>query len=173
VKFERARAIAAAGIAIFTASVAGVTGAEAEETLDPIATVETFLKAMAARDATSASSVVIAEGRFTSVREEAGKRVIRSFSNQEDIASWGLRSESVLERIWSPEVSQHGHMAIVTAPYDFYRNSTFSHCGVDVFELLETESGWRISGGAYTVEKLECPQSPLGRPSFDSKSSAN
>jgi hypothetical protein len=58
-------------------------------------------------------------------------------------------------------------MAVVTAPYDFYRNGAFSHCGIDLFELLETEDGWRISGGVYTVQRDACPPSPLGPPRFD------
>src|SRR5262249_41292527 len=141
----------------------------AQEAMSPVATVEAFLKAMAHRDSTSALGVVLPEGRFTSVREETGKRVIRSFTNQEDTAGWRARSEDVLERIWNPEVRLHGHLAIITAPYDFYRGSTFSHCGVDVFELIETEDGWRITGGAYTVVKTDCPLSPLGPPSLDDK----
>lgn len=161
----QAKTLCAAAAILFTTS-SGISVAETRDTQDPVATVETFLTAMAQRDSAAASAVVLLEGRFTSVREEGGKRVVRSFTNQEDIASWPTRAENVLERIWRPGVRLHGHIAIVTAPYDFYRNSAFSHCGVDVFELVATENGWRISGGVYSVVKQNCPPSPLGPPKF-------
>ena len=52
------------------------------------------------------------------------------------------------------------------APYDFHRDGEFSHCGVDAFTLVRTESGWKISGGVYTVETEGCAPSPLGPPAM-------
>jgi hypothetical protein len=54
-----------------------------------------------------------------------------------------------------------GRIATVWAPYDFWIDGKFSHCGVDAFDLIKTDKGWRIAGGAYTVE-LKCEPSPLG-----------
>jgi len=155
------------GTAFSLAVLGAPVRAEQDDSAKIVAIVQTFFDAMARRDPAMALKVVLPEGRFSSVREEGGKRVIRSFSNQEDIGKWAKRTDTYLERMWSPEVRLHGHMAVVTAPYDFYLNGTFSHCGIDVFELLETADGWRISGGVYTVQKAACPPSPLGPPEFD------
>jgi hypothetical protein len=57
-----------------------------------------------------------------------------------------------------------GGIARVWAPYDFWRGATFSHRGVDAFDLVMTESGWKISGATYTVEPRDCQPSPLGPP---------
>ena len=57
---------------------------------------------------------------------------------------------------------EHGSMAVVWAPYDFYRGGNFSHCGVDNFELVKIDGKWRISGVLFTVEKEGCPTSPPG-----------
>jgi hypothetical protein len=57
-----------------------------------------------------------------------------------------------------------GDLATVWAPYDFHRNVQFSHCGTDAFDLLRTADGWRLTGGAYTVETESCPECPLGPP---------
>jgi hypothetical protein len=54
-----------------------------------------------------------------------------------------------------------GRIATVWAPYDFWIDGKFSHCGVDAFDLIKTDKGSRIAGGAYTVE-LKCEPSPLG-----------
>jgi len=49
----------------------------------------------------------------------------------------------------------------VWAPYDFWRDGKFSHCGVDAFDLIKTDEGWKIAGGGYTLES-KCEPSPLG-----------
>lgn len=54
------------------------------------------------------------------------------------------------------EVQVHGNMAQVWAPYNLWVNDTFSHCGIDVFTLIKTASGWRIAALSYTIEKEGC-----------------
>ena len=65
------------------------------------------------------------------------------------------------ERIWNAEVRVNGLIATVTAPYDFWIDGKFSHCGVDSFDFIKTGDGWKIAGGVYTVEQ-KCAPSPLG-----------
>ena len=48
------------------------------------------------------------------------------------------------------------------SPYDFHRNGTFSHCGVDAFSLLKTTDGWKSTGTMYTFERTGCEDHPLG-----------
>lgn len=69
-----------------------------------------------------------------------------------------------LERIWDPKVFIQGTVALVHAPYDFYRDGVFSHCGVDTYTMLKVEGIWRLSHSAYTVQTRNCPKSPLGPP---------
>lgn len=53
---------------------------------------------------------------------------------------------------WDPEVRMRGSMAIVWTEYDFHRNCEFSHRGRDAFQLTKLDSGWTITGGAYSGE---------------------
>lgn len=54
------------------------------------------------------------------------------------------------------QLQVHGNIAQVWAPYNLWVNDTFSHCGVDVFTLIKTASGWRIAALSYTIEKEGC-----------------
>ena len=45
---------------------------------------------------------------------------------------------------------------------DFHLDGKFTHCGTDIFTLVKTADGWKISGGIYTVEPTGCEPSPLG-----------
>ena len=71
--------------------------------------------------------------------------------------------------MWQPQVRVHKDIAAVWAPYDFWLDGTFSHCGIDSFELVRTPSGWKLTGGIYTVEREGCAPSPLGPPTFTAK----
>jgi ketosteroid isomerase-like protein len=69
------------------------------------------------------------------------------------------------ERGFHPEVRVSGPLAMVWLPYDFYRDGKWSHCGVDVFTLLKSESGWRIATLVWSVEQPPaCQRHPAGPP---------
>jgi hypothetical protein len=58
-------------------------------------------------------------------------------------------------------VRVHESIATVWAPYDLWIDGKFGHCGVDTFDLIKTVEGWKIAGGAFTME-VKCEPSPLG-----------
>lgn len=60
------------------------------------------------------------------------------------------------ERITITDVKIDGSLASVWAPYKFYIGTTFSHCGVDVFQLMKTASGWKIIYIVDTRRKDNC-----------------
>jgi len=124
-------------------------------------TVQAFFDTMTARDVEGARKILQPQGRFHAMRMKDGKPDVRPFANEEYLADLQASKEKMRERIWNPDVRLHGLVATVTAPYDFWRDGKFSHCGTDVFDLIKTEDGWKIAGGVYTVE-TKCDPSPLG-----------
>ena len=66
-------------------------------------------------------------------------------------------SEVYNELIWSPKIDIDGNFAQAWAPYVFYLGKTFSHCGVDAFQLFKDSSGvWKIFNLADTRQKEGC-----------------
>ncbi len=63
---------------------------------------------------------------------------------------------SLDERITSYEIKIDGAMAAVWTPYMFYYNGTLNHCGVNAFQLCETENGWKIVQVMDTRRKEKC-----------------
>ncbi len=129
-----------------------------------LAAVQRFFDADAAKDAEGAREVMMPEGCFFSVRTEDDQKVVRSFTIKEYLDELPARAETVRERIWEPTVLIHQEIAVVWTRYDFYRDGRFSNCGIDSWNLIKTPEGWKISGGSYTVERMDCPESPLGPP---------
>lgn len=124
--------------------------------------VQAFFDTMTASDVEGARKILQPQGRFHAMSMKDGKPDVRAFSNEEYFAILQENSrQRRLERIWNPEVRINGLIATVTAPYDFWIDGKFSHCGVDAFDLIKTEDGWRIAGGTYTIES-KCEPSPLG-----------
>lgn len=60
------------------------------------------------------------------------------------------------ERIVITDVKVDGPLASVWAPYKFYVGSTFSHCGVNVFQLMKAADGWKIIYIVDTRRKDNC-----------------
>lgn len=60
------------------------------------------------------------------------------------------------ERIVITDVKVDGPLASVWTPYKFYVGSTFSHCGVNVFQLMKTAAGWKIIYIVDTRRKDNC-----------------
>jgi Putative lumazine-binding len=60
------------------------------------------------------------------------------------------------ERIGKMSIAIDGEMATAWVPYQFYRGSVFSHCGVNAFTLVKLETGWVIVSIIDTRRKSPC-----------------
>jgi hypothetical protein len=123
--------------------------------------IQIFFDTMTARDVEGARKIMVSEGRFHAMDMRKPHIDPESFTNDEYFGRLQQSKETHRERIWNADVRVHGLIATVWAPYDFWTDGKFSHCGVDVFALIKTSDGWKISGGAFTME-AKCPPSPLG-----------
>lgn len=134
---------------------------------DPLDAVSTFFEAMSGNNAELAASVVIGDGLLYGYVETAeGLRLVRTSADQ-FVAGMEDRTDSLLERIWDVEVLRRGRLAVAWTPYDFFLNGEFHHCGVNIFNLIHTDDGWKIAGVTYSMESESCEESPLGPPEFD------
>ena len=65
------------------------------------------------------------------------------------------------EPIWEVKIQMDGNFAQVWAKYAFYMGKTFSHCGVDAFQLFKGPDGkWKIFHLADTRWKEHCNVPP-------------
>ena len=152
-------------VALITIVIATAAAtANAQSTADRAAVLEAvqrFFDTMTARDVEGARAVLVPQGRFHVIDTVKPGSEPRSFSNEEYFAQLQASKQTMRERIWNPEVRVHGSIATVWTPYDFWIDGKLSHCGVDAFDLIKSGEGWKIAGGAYTIEH-NCPPSPLG-----------
>jgi hypothetical protein len=118
-----------------------------------LATVDKIFVAMTARDTAASRALILPGGYFYSTRE--GKTRVQSDTSY--INSLARGTDKLLERIYEPKVLIHKEMATVWARYDFFVNDKRTHCGVDSFTFLRTDTGWRMANVSYNVELTGCP----------------
>jgi hypothetical protein len=123
--------------------------------------VQAFFDTMTAHDVDRAREILVPQGRFHAANLRGDGRPDRSFAVEEYLADLQASKQVMRERIWNPEIKIQGRLATIWAPYDFWIDGKFSHCGVDAFDLIKTEKGWKIAGCVYTLE-TKCDPSPLG-----------
>ena len=121
-----------------------------------------MLDALAESDCAAGRTAILLDGQYFRLQESADSLGLRRVPHREFLSSLAACGHSLLELMWEPTVFQHGRMAVIRTPYDFHRGGVFSHCGVDVCNLIRTNSGRKIAGIMDTVEPTGCAQSPLG-----------
>jgi len=62
------------------------------------------------------------------------------------------------ERILAYHIRVDGPLASAWTPYRFYVNDTFSHCGVNSFQLVKMAEGWKIVYIVDTRRKEPCDE---------------
>jgi hypothetical protein len=60
------------------------------------------------------------------------------------------------ERITFDVIKIDGELAMVWAPYKFYVEEKFSHCGVDSFQLIKLNGEWKIQYLIDTRRRQNC-----------------
>ena len=68
----------------------------------------------------------------------------------------GLKKGAADEQILFETIKIDGPLAIVWAPYKFYFDGQFSHCGVDSFQLVFINGQWKIQYLIDTRRKQPC-----------------
>jgi hypothetical protein len=132
-----------------------------------IAVAEAFVRAISDRDGAKLRALSLPGGSVHAVdlADDGSLWRIRSRSLEDSAVTIAEDSDPLLERIWDPIAMVHGPLAMVWTPYDFWVAGEWSHCGVDIFTLVETGDGWKVSSISYTTETSDCPESPLPPPS--------
>ena len=93
----------------------------------------------------------------TVVKNKEGKVFIRSEPLDSFIAFVGKPHKEVYdERISFDLIKIDGELASVWTPYKFYVGDQFSHCGIDSYQLVKLENGWKIQYLIDTRRRQNC-----------------
>lgn len=135
-----------------------LTSAQTSDQKEVMGVIERVFEAMRTSDSTMLKSSFTADAStYTLFNDSDGKAQIKKGSLQRFIDAVGQPKEDIWnEPIWNEKVEIDGPLAAVWVEYAFYLNNQFLHCGVDAFQLVKTENGWKIFHLADTRRKNNC-----------------
>ncbi|HEY9229287.1 MAG TPA: hypothetical protein VIP11_21750, partial [Gemmatimonadaceae bacterium] len=152
---NRSQLLALATAVLMIGSPGRASGQADNDSSTAVATAQRLLDAINKADTALARSLLLPGSQFISFR--LGAATPRVMPDSAFVRSLAARREKNLERMWAPIVHVAGSIATVWAPYDFYIDGRFSHCGIDTFTMMKTPKGWSIVSVAYSVEPYGCP----------------
>lgn len=143
--------------AITVAVLLGTQSIQAQQAEEKavLTVVTNFFDALEKQDTVAFRKVSLHESVYYSIRDVENSIRIAT----QTPSKFAIKPDRIItERMKDTGVIVHidQRIASVWAPYDLWINKVFSHCGVDVFTLLKTEDGWKISSLSYSVVKEGC-----------------
>ena len=152
-----------AGLAGAAAMWSGPALAAPADDAAVVAQVERFFGAMKAKDVAALQAILLPDAMLTSQRVRPEGTTLARFAGQ----AWAadiVKAPDIEERMWDPVVMRRGRIAMVWAPYEFLRDGKVTHCGVDVFDLVQgDDGGWRIAHLMWTQEPQGCAELKAAR----------
>ncbi len=123
-------------------------------------TINMMFNAMRKGDSTMLRSTFAKGIAFHSVANKKDGSTALEIENPDDfVKTVGSPHKGIYdERITFADIKIDGPLASVWASYKFYLDDKYSHCGVDVFQLMKTEDGWKIIYIVDTRRKDNCPE---------------
>lgn len=114
--------------------------------------VQQFFDALETQDTVLYKSILLKDGQTWAISEKNGtvKYSMRQFSDR--LRTLVNPAQIIQEKLLSSKVMIHKQIAMAWVPYTLDISGKFSHTGVDVFTLLKTSEGWRISTLAFTMD---------------------
>lgn len=121
-------------------------------------TITTFFDGMRKADTTMMRSAIAKDMVLQSVaNKKDGTTALVTESMADFMASVAKPHKDIYdERVTFNDIRIDADLAMVWAPYKFYVGQTYSHCGVDVFQLIKTAQGWKIIYIVDTRRKDKC-----------------
>jgi len=121
-----------------------VAAAQSAES-DVMAVITGLFDGMRAGDSAAVRAAFAPDARLMTAFERDGVPTLRAGSLEQFIALVGGPHDDVWdERIWGTEIRIDGLLATVWTNYAFHLGERLSHCGVDAFQLVNGDAGWRI-----------------------------
>ncbi|MGB3587601.1 MAG: nuclear transport factor 2 family protein [Tunicatimonas sp.] len=120
-------------------------------------TIEQLFEGMRTADTIKLRSILSSEARFLIVEDSDGTVQLRESPITQFLKALATpHSEVWDERVRDYEIRIDEALAAAWTPYRFYRGNTFSHCGVNAFQLYRSGEGWKIVQITYTRRTENC-----------------
>ena len=123
--------------------------------------IDNFFESINTGNGELLASLEVEGAQILNIREDTAGEYEFSARSWFDAENFGSDTQ-LTERYWNEELLISDVLAVFWAPYDFHVDGQFSHCGVDVLNLIKIEGEWKIGHAMWTIQQPGCEASPLG-----------
>jgi hypothetical protein len=133
-------------IAVLLASAA--FGQKTDDKAAALGVVNKLFDEMLAANAAGILATGTPENQLVAIQKgrDGKKRV--SVIGGEAFTKFFTKPGSAKEVMYAPNVEVNGDWAMVWGRYVFFADGKLSHCGINQFNLVRTDAGWKIANGA-------------------------
>lgn len=118
--------------------------------------VQKLFDEMAAANAAGILATGTADNQLVAIQKGRDGKSRVSSINGEQFTKFFTKPGAVKEVMYDPKVDIDGDWAMVWGRYAFFAEGKLSHCGINQFNLVRTEAGWKIANGASTMDPTAC-----------------
>ena len=143
-------------IALISASVA--LGQAVDDKKAARAVVNQRFTEMRAANAAGILATGTPENQLVAIRKLKDGKSRIDVINGEAFTKFFTKPNAVEELMYAPNVEVSGDWAMVWGRYVFFVGDKISHCGINQFNLVRTNAGWKIANGASTMDLADCTE---------------
>jgi hypothetical protein len=118
--------------------------------------VQKLFDEMAAANAAGILATGTADNQLVAVQKGRDGKNRISAINGEQFTKFFTKPGAVKEVMYDPKTHIDGDWAMVWGRYVFFAEGKLSHCGINQFNLVRTDAGWKIANGASTIDPTAC-----------------
>ncbi|HKP70598.1 MAG TPA: hypothetical protein VJV05_15025 [Pyrinomonadaceae bacterium] len=130
--------------------------AQTDDKKAALGVVNKLFDEMRAANAAGILSTGTPENQLVAIRKLKDGKTRVDVINGEAFTKFFTKPNSLEELMYAPNVEVDGNWAMVWGRYVFFVGDKVSHCGINQFNLVRTEAGWKIANGASTIDPGDC-----------------
>ena len=132
---------------------------KADDSKDALAVVNKMFEEMAAHNPPGILALYTKEAQLAAViKNKEGKSVTRTFPVEAFSKNFAEKKSEIKEDMYDPQVKIFGDLALIWGRYVFFVDGKISHCGVNAFHLVRTETGWLVANASTTIDPNSCTE---------------
>jgi len=143
---------------IAIALLQGSAFAQPDDKKAALAVVNKLFDEMAAANAAGILATGTAENQLVAVRKLKDGKSRVDVIGGEAFTKFFTKPGAFKEVMYEPNVEVSGDWAMVWGRYVFFVGDKVSHCGINQFNLVRTDAGWKIANGASTIDPDACTE---------------
>jgi hypothetical protein len=147
-------------LALFLTIAFSVTAAaqKADDSKAALAVVNQLFAEMAAANAAGILATGTPENQLVAIRKLKDGKTRIDVIGGEAFTKFFTKPGAIQEIMYDPKTDVSGDWAMVWGRYVFFVGDKLSHCGINQFNLVRTDAGWKIANGASTIDPGDCSE---------------